>query len=69
MKGKLSVVENPEFSKNDPFVLINLPNDQYDFFAIRAQLKKLEDGSFGIDKKVISDLGIKAPAEFFAIPF
>ena len=69
LKGKLTVVENLQLSKNDPQVLINLPNEQYDFFAIKTQLKKLEDGSFGIDKKVITDLGIKAPDEFVAIPF
>lgn len=69
LKGKLTVVENLQLSKNDPQVLINLPNEQYDFFAIKTQLKKLEDGSFGIDKKVITDLGIKAPGEFVAIPF
>lgn len=68
ISGKLTAVKNFGEEKTDLDVLINIKHPHHDFFAIRTKLRKLDDGSFGIDYKLFKDLGLSS-LEFNAVPF
>lgn len=50
-------------------VMINLKNDEYDFFAVKANIQIHADGKFTMDPELLKELGVKTPQNITAIPF
>ena len=56
-------------AKSSREVMINLQNEEYDFFAIKANIQVHDDGKFTMDPELLRELGVKTPQKITAIPF
>lgn len=67
--GTLSLLDNFEDQDKNLDVLISLKHPEHDFFAIRTKLLPLSKNLYGIDKKLVEELGVSTDSKFTAIPF
>lgn len=63
------VMDRSYDAKSSREVMINLQNEEYDFFAIKANIQVHDDGKFTMDPELLRELGVKTPQKITAIPF